>query len=303
MLKLNPNNTTHLLLAFAVVTIVGAITFGLLGKVFALMFIGIDAFSPDFNFDSLSKVEEINFFRLTQPFNTVGMFLSGPIFIKYYFRNEIIINFSSHKISFSTFLSSVILIFLVKPLVVWFALVNKEIDFSFLGEVGNSLIETSNVLSEKILLVTKSHSIDELMLNVFIIALLPAVAEEFFFRGVIQQFLFRSTKNYHLSIWITSVAFGLLHLNIVGILPLIFLGAILGYIYHYSQNIWISVVAHFINNASLLFVLYKYPNEMMGSNTEGISTQSIMFSAVMSFSLLFFMYTVWEHRNTVKVGR
>jgi uncharacterized protein len=86
-------------------------------------------------------------------------------------------------------------------------------------------------------------------LNLLIIAALPAVSEELIFRGVLQglfQNLFRSG---HLAAWITSFLFSAIHFQFYGFLPRLILGLIFGYLFLWSRNIWLPIIAHFVNNA------------------------------------------------------
>ena len=293
------NSTTQVLLVFLLATIFGALLFGVLANLSALLFLDINVFDSNFDIELLSKSEQINLFRLTQPFNTLGIFLFSPLVVKYFFSGESPIKFSYFKISYSSILGASALIVMVKPLVGWLASINSSIDFSAFGSIGENLVETSKLLAEKIALVTVSHSVEEFVLNLVVVALIPAIAEEFFFRGFLQQFLRKFTNSYHISVWVTAVVFGIIHFNILGILPLIFLGAILGYIYHFSQNIWISILAHFINNASLLWFVYKYSYDVKDIGSESVPLQSILFSLLMTLAMLFFMYTIWEHKTSV----
>ena len=295
-LKLDSN--PNIILIFLLSTILGAILFGVLGNLSALLILDINTFSSSFNVDLLSNQQQISLFKVTQPFNTIGIFMFSPLIIRFFFGSKLHFNFSNYKISYSSILSASVLIIIVKPIVGLLASINNDIDFSFLGSIGNNLVETSNLLADKIAMVTVSHSWQELMLNMLIIALIPAIAEEFFFRGFLQQFLSKYTSNYHTSVWITAIVFGVIHFNIINILPLVFLGAILGYIYHFSQNIWISILAHFINNASLLWFIYEYSYKVKGAVSETPSIQSVVFSLIMTSALLFFMYTAWEYKTS-----
>ena len=302
-MDINLDNKSQIILMFLVLTIFGAFSFGVLGSLSALLFLDINTFSSNFNVDLLSNQQQINLFRLTQPFSTIGIFLFSPLTIMLFFRNKLQFNFSNYKISYSSILSASVLIIIVKPIVSFLAGINNSIDFSLLGNFGKNLIETSNHMSEKIAMVAVSNSWQELILNMLIIALIPAIAEEFFFRGFLQQYLSKYTRNYHISVWITAIIFGIIHFNIINILPLVFLGAILGYIYHFSQNIWVSILAHFINNASLLWFIYEYSYNVKDTGNETSSIQSVIFSLVMTLALLFFMYTAWEHKASANADK
>ncbi|MGH2553376.1 MAG: CPBP family glutamic-type intramembrane protease [Chitinophagaceae bacterium] len=96
----------------------------------------------------------------------------------------------------------------------------------------------------------------EYIIALFIIALLPALCEETLFRGGLQNFLTRSTRRPWLSIIIVSILFSAAHFSFYGFLPRLFLGMILGLIYQYSGKLWLSIIAHFFNNALAVTIVY-----------------------------------------------
>ena len=89
----------------------------------------------------------------------------------------------------------------------------------------------------------------DLLVNLVMIALIPAVGEELLFRGCFQRIIIRISKNPHLGIFLAAMLFSALHLQFYGFLPRLFLGMLLGYLYYWSQSIWLSMSAHFLNNA------------------------------------------------------
>lgn len=91
-----------------------------------------------------------------------------------------------------------------------------------------------------------------------VMAFLPALCEETMFRGGLQNFLTRSTNMPWLSIIIVSLIFSVVHLSFYGFLARMFLGIILGFIFQYSGKLWLSILAHFLNNALALTVLFYY---------------------------------------------
>ncbi len=95
----------------------------------------------------------------------------------------------------------------------------------------------------------KADNIFDIIINVFVIAFLPAVCEEICFRGALQRIIINLSKNAWLGIIITAILFSALHMQFLGFLPRMFLGIVLGALYWYSGSIWPSVLAHFVNNA------------------------------------------------------
>jgi hypothetical protein len=101
-----------------------------------------------------------------------------------------------------------------------------------------------------------SQDLAGVLLAFFSIAVIPAILEEFTFRGVIQSLLAKITRNIHLAIWLSAAIFSLIHFQFYGFLPRVLLGALLGYLVIWTGSIWASILAHFTNNA-LAFVLYR----------------------------------------------
>lgn len=112
-------------------------------------------------------------------------------------------------------------------------------------------------------------SIKELIISVFVLAFIPAVCEETLFRGGFQNYLFRSTHKMWLSIIIVSLIFSAVHFSVYGFLSRFVLGIILGLIFHYSRRLWLSILAHFMNNAAAVLVMYY-------QKTNGMRMEDIM---------------------------
>lgn len=100
------------------------------------------------------------------------------------------------------------------------------------------------------------HSFADYMYSLFILAIVPAIFEELLFRGCLQKILIKISRNATIGIIITSIVFSAIHISYYGFLPRVFLGIMLGYIFYLSKNIWMSIWAHFLNNAYTLTVMY-----------------------------------------------
>ena len=100
-------------------------------------------------------------------------------------------------------------------------------------------------------------TIPELLFVVLIVALIPAICEEFLFRGLVQP-LFEKSYGSWKGIVITGTIFGLYHLNPFELIPLAMLGIYLGFLTMRAGSIWVSVVAHFFNNALACVALYLH---------------------------------------------
>ena len=97
-----------------------------------------------------------------------------------------------------------------------------------------------------------------MLFNIFLIAFIPAMGEELFFRGALQGAL-RDWKGIKTAIWITAIVFSAIHLQFYGFVPRMLLGAFFGYLIFWSNSIWPAVLAHFVNNVmAVIFYYFKY---------------------------------------------
>lgn len=111
-------------------------------------------------------------------------------------------------------------------------------------------------LYDRILLGTNSL---RFIANIIVIAFLPALCEEFFFRGIMQNFFVRNVNSVFAAILFASVIFSLAHFQASEFFSRSLMGFVLGYSYFYGKSIWIPVSMHFLNNLIAL-VFYPYGN-------------------------------------------
>ena len=97
----------------------------------------------------------------------------------------------------------------------------------------------------------------------------------------------RATRNPWLSIIVVSILFSLIHFSFFGFLPRLFLGVVLGAIFYYTQNLWLSVFAHFLNNAFAVTAMYIYVRQGKGleqaMNDEVVSYWALLFLPILLY--------------------
>ncbi|MCC7437970.1 MAG: CPBP family intramembrane metalloprotease [Armatimonadetes bacterium] len=130
-----------------------------------------------------------------------------------------------------------------------------------------------------------AHSFPELVLLGFVIAITPAICEELFFRGYVQRTFERGIGSR--SIWVTGVLFGLFHFQPVSLPTLALMGILLGYLYHRTQSLLPSMVAHFTNNFMVVLLLYlAQANPAIAAESEHFSIEVVLISAAICVLLL-----------------
>lgn len=92
-------------------------------------------------------------------------------------------------------------------------------------------------------------SVAGLVVNVLIIGIFAAFAEELFFRGCLQRLLATGGVNAHVAIWTVALVFSLMHFQLFGLVPRLLLGAYFGYLLLWTRSLWAPVAAHAVNNS------------------------------------------------------
>ena len=124
--------------------------------------------------------------------------------------------------------------------------------------------ETAAALTRQFL---QTENVGGLILNIGLMALLPALAEEFSFRGTLQQIL----GNKHMAIWVTAFIFSAIHMQFYGFIPRMLMGAMFGYVFVWTGSLWIPIVMHFTNNGLAVLAYYIW-GENSSADTIGAGT-------------------------------
>lgn len=133
--------------------------------------------------------------------------------------------------------------------------------------------ELEELYKNAMLSMAKMNNIGDYFLSLLVIALAPAIFEEVFFRGGLQNILIGWTKNSWIGIILASIIFSAVHGSYFGFLPRVGLGIVLGLVYFNSKNIWLNIIMHFLNNA--IVVTQMYYLTIMGKSIEKVMDESM----------------------------
>jgi membrane protease YdiL (CAAX protease family) len=142
-----------------------------------------------------------------------------------------------------------------------------------------------------------------LLAGFLVIAVLPGIGEELVFRGLLQNKLQALTRNPHVAIWVAAIIFSAIHFQFYGFLPRMLLGALFGYLYFWSGNLWVPILAHFVNNAFTLLMIYLYQQKISDYDAEASPVASLplsLGSLVITAGILFYLYTYFKHQRLVR---
>lgn len=162
--------------------------------------------------------------------------------------------------------------------------------------------EKAKILTEAF---TKGTSVGVLILNLIVIALMAALSEELFFRGVLQKVLIDCTRNKHVGVWIGAILFSAFHMQFFGFLPRMLMGAYLGYLFLWSGSLWPSIVAHFINNGMAVVLIWLVNRGAIPDNADKVGIEEgewlyVATSVATVIITLFLVYRIEKKRKEVQ---
>jgi membrane protease YdiL (CAAX protease family) len=160
----------------------------------------------------------------------------------------------------------IILAFCIFPVTSFTGQINSSMHLPLsLSGVESWMVKQEDKADNLIDLLIVANTLPGMLLNLLMIALIPAVGEEMIFRGVFQKILSNLFKSGHIAIWCTSILFSAIHLQFFGFIPRLILGLVFGYLFFWSGTLWLPVISHFVNNAFPVLLSYVQGSDYMKS--------------------------------------
>lgn len=170
------------------------------------------------------------------------------------------------------------------------------------------IIDELEAEAEKVTtLMVTGKGLGNLFIIIFVIAIVPGICEELYFRGLLQSVFKDITKSSHAAIWITAAVFSFIHFQFLGFIPRMLLGALLGYILLYTGSVWANAIAHALNNAlaaTLLWVSVNYP-DALGEQAAAmehmpVDAETIITAAISTALCVGLLFVLKKHRYMEK---
>lgn len=163
--------------------------------------------------------------------------------------------------------------------------------FPALNAFAKNLEDTYN---EQVLALSNLKSWGEFVIAVFIMAFFPAMFEELFFRGAMQNLFEKWWKNPLMAILITSLIFSFIHFSVYLFLSRAVLGVVLGMLYYKTKNIWINIIAHFLNNAIAVAQLFYLSQQKQKIEIDKLDPQLPWWVGIIAVVVLYFLFVLLE---------
>jgi len=221
--------------------------------------------------------------KLLQLIQSIAVFILPSIVLAYLCSNNVKVFLSLDKpINWIAVLFVILFMILIVPFINLLGDLNQRLILPDALSGLEKMMKFSE--NDRAALATKFlnvHNLPALFFNIFLIAIIPAIGEEIFFRGAIQGVLQRKL-NVKLAIWITAIVFSAIHMQFYGFVPRMLLGAFFGYLLVWSGNLWLSIVAHFSNNVLAVIFYYLKNNGYKVQDIDTIGTGNTLWIGLVS---------------------
>lgn len=287
-------------LLLAIYAIVGFVVFGLMGFALCLGLYGLDLLK-DMSWTNGGNPQFIGAFKILLVAQQIGLFLTPAILLAVTERKKLN---SFYKLKMPKINGLFLVLLLMMVAVPILGLVNdlnqKMALPAFLKDIEAWMRASEDQLAKTTKAILQMNNWQTVLINLFVIALVPAICEELIFRGALQRTFLRVFKNHHAAIWISAIIFSSIHFQFYGFFPRLFLGAAFGYIYCWSGSIWYSILAHFINNGfavSVAWYLQKNNLPFDKADETNLAWYGYLISAILTLVLLKFLKDQTANQN------
>ncbi len=237
-----------------------AIIFGMYGK----------AFLNDFSLLATGDIKYLAGLKILQIASSIGFFAAPALFLALTERQKVTSFYGFKKPKLNLLLLLFLIMICSMPVLEFTAMANQKMVLpNFLKGLQAWMQEKEDEALKMTLILLKITNAWDFLVNLIMIAVLPAIAEELLFRGALQRIFGKIFKNTHVVIWFVAFIFSAIHVQFFGFLPRFFLGAMFGYLYFWSGSLWYAILGHFLNNAYAVCVdFYMQKNNLPLNNTD-----------------------------------
>ena len=251
--------------------------------------------------DALSKTENANLSRAIQFISTFfAMALPAIIFSRILNRKPFRYIGFNKAISGKQVFILIVIVIIALTLGAALSELNEMIPLS--KSLALSFKKMEEEYNKQVFALANMKTVQDYIVSLIIIALLPAIFEEMLFRGCLQPVMINITKNAFAGILITSILFSALHASFYGFLSRLALGIILGYIFYYSKNLWLPVIFHFLNNALGVTQLYALSKKGL-LNFNAMSEDTLpLYYGLIALAALYFAFRIFKKESEVVIS-
>lgn len=226
---------------------------------------------------------------LSAALTSVSVF-AVPSLIFWHFSTGIKRGLQVYKPQWSSLVYASMAVLALQPFLQFIVTFTRDfLEYTLPANIFSRLTEAQAAREGSIARIVGEHSWTSFPAVALILGIVPALCEEFFFRGTLQRLLIRISHRKALSVIIVSIVFTAIHLDWFNCVGIFLCSVFLGYLYIYTSNIWVPVAFHLVSNLWNIFLMYAaariQPGEMQEA-TGHIPWWSALISIVLAILLV-----------------
>ena len=194
------------------------------------------------------------------------------------------------------FILGITVLLVALPFVDWTGTINHQL-IPETTSIGKWMKASEEAVAKQIGFMLKRNTVQDLLLNLVLVAVFAGVGEELLFRGVLQRLFIKLFKNPWAGILITAFIFSAIHLQFYGFIPRFILGILLGLIYWYSGSLWPAIIAHFAYDAFAVIMIWFNP-ALAEQDSVAISLGNKTLLAAISLALVMIIVILMKKSST-----
>ncbi|CAN5445116.1 hypothetical protein BH10BAC1_BH10BAC1_07040 [soil metagenome] len=242
--------------------------------------------------------------KLEQAFSVIIIFILPTLmFALFWTKTKIHYLGLTKKVSTKTIVLSALFILFAIPLINWIGSLNEQMALPQAFSGMEAWMQKSEVSAKNITdAYMQGTSFGVLITNLIVVALLAALSEELFFRGMLQKVLIECCKNKHVGIWIGAILFSAFHMQFYGFFPRMLMGASLGYLFLWSGSLWPGIITHFVNNGMAVLLVWLSNRGVISPEIDKIGSDDsqtilVLLSSALVATSLVLIYRIEKKRK------
>jgi len=290
---------------FVLIIVCSLFLVNMIGLLLAVPFYGksfMESLTGVYNYSDSLVISKLKYLQIV---NQLALFIM-PVLIFAMFAGKSIPDYLklNRKINLFPLMIGISIIAACMPFINWLGEVNGNMNLpQQLGGIEEWMRTSENEAATLTSAFLGTATWGGFLINILMIAILPAIGEEFFFRGVLQRLFSEWFKNAHVAIIVTAFIFSAIHMQFYGFIPRFVLGMFLGYAFYWSGTLWVPIIIHFINNGMTVFIAFLAARGTVNADYETFGSSDNMYVIIISAAavilMMFLFYRLRKHEKFV----
>jgi len=296
----SPNNPAEKLLQVLGILLLTLVGYGLfvslLGNYLSYIIWGANL-NIGIDFETTMEPHQMASIKFIQLMYQVGTYLMPPLVFALIYRKNVASFYHLNRPMAIKYVGWVLL-FLVTAIFASDFLFHLFDGLSSFDEIREMEAQNADVTSQML----DDLSIGGMLYSFLLFAIMPAIVEELYFRGMLQGTLIRLSGRPHNAIFISSFAFAIMHPSPTGVLAYMVMGLLLGYLYHYTGNLRVSILFHLLNNSFSLVMTFLYKSGRTDLDPEADLPSYLGILGLAGLCVVFYLFMKQSLRPKVLSG-